>query len=163
MFDGCSGLTSLDVSGFKTSNVTEMSYMFCTVLGITCLWCYAKAEDAEWYKSPWFWLSAVFALCAYHIRTVGMALMVSIIIFFLFRKEWLQAAVSLVTQIALMLPWILRNKFYGLESRYMGTVMTVNPWRPEEGTISSVSEFIEKMQIGCHFIRLFRYLQKEFL
>lgn len=125
--------------------MSEMSYMFCTVLGITCLWCYAKAEDAEWYKSPWFWLSAVFALCAYHIRTVGMALMVSIIIFFLFRKEWLQAAVSLVTQIALMLPWILRNKFYGLESRYMGTVMTVNPWRPEEGTISSVSEFIEKM------------------
>ena len=28
MFKGCSGLTSLDVSGFKTDNVTEMGGMF---------------------------------------------------------------------------------------------------------------------------------------
>lgn len=28
MFDGCSSLTSLDISSFNTSNVTDMSYMF---------------------------------------------------------------------------------------------------------------------------------------
>ena len=28
MFSGCSNLTNLDVSGFKTDNVTSMSYMF---------------------------------------------------------------------------------------------------------------------------------------
>jgi surface protein len=34
MFDGCSGLTSIDLSNFDTSKVTDMSYMFeyCTVL-----------------------------------------------------------------------------------------------------------------------------------
>ena len=29
MFDGCSKLTSLDLTNFDTSNVTNMSYMFC--------------------------------------------------------------------------------------------------------------------------------------
>ena len=28
MFDGCSGLTSLDLSGWNTSNVTNMDSMF---------------------------------------------------------------------------------------------------------------------------------------
>ena len=37
MFYGCSGLTSLDVSGFNTSNVTTMSGMFCDCSGLTSL------------------------------------------------------------------------------------------------------------------------------
>ena len=130
---------------FAGMAMSEMSYMFFTVFGIFSIWKYSEDEQTSWFKSPWFWLSAVSAVAAYHIRTVGMALILSAVIFFLFRKEWIQAAVSLFTQIALMLPWIIRNKLLGIESRYFGTIMTVNPWRPEEGTISSVSEFIEKM------------------
>jgi len=37
MFGVCSGLTSLDVSGFATSNVTDMSYMFINCSGLTSL------------------------------------------------------------------------------------------------------------------------------
>jgi surface protein len=37
MFNGCSGLTSLDVSNFKTNNVTSMSYMFRGCSGLTSL------------------------------------------------------------------------------------------------------------------------------
>lgn len=125
--------------------MSEMSYMFFTVLGVFALWQYAESDKKEWYSSPWFWIAIVASMSAYHIRTVGMALMLSIVIFFLFRKQWIAAGASLVSQILLMVPWILRNKQYGIESRYFGTIMTVNPWRPEEGTISSVGEFIEKM------------------
>ena len=125
--------------------MSEMSYMFFTVLGVFALWQYAESDKKEWYSSPWFWIAIVGSMSAYHIRTVGMALMLSIVIFFLFRKQWIAAGASLVSQILLMLPWILRNKHYGIESRYFGTIMTVNPWRPEEGTISSVREFVEKM------------------
>lgn len=124
--------------------MSEMSYMLFTILGIFSLWRYSE-EEQTWYKYPWFWLAIVFAMVAYHIRSVGMALMLAIIVFFLFRKEWIATAAAFISEIVLMLPWILRNKHYGIESRYFGTIMTVNPWRPEEGTISSVSEFIEKM------------------
>ncbi|MCR5070009.1 MAG: BspA family leucine-rich repeat surface protein, partial [Prevotella sp.] len=37
MFCGCSGLTSLDVSGFNTSSVTDMSEMFSGCYGLTSL------------------------------------------------------------------------------------------------------------------------------
>ena len=37
MFDGCSSLTSLDVSGFKTDKVTDMSYMFGGCSNLTSL------------------------------------------------------------------------------------------------------------------------------
>ena len=37
MFDGCSGLTSLDVSNFKTDNVTSMETMFAGCSGLTSL------------------------------------------------------------------------------------------------------------------------------
>ena len=37
MFDGCSGLTNLDVSHFDTSNVTSMSYMFRGCSNLTSL------------------------------------------------------------------------------------------------------------------------------
>ena len=37
MFYGCSGLTSLDVSGFNTDNVTDMGWMFAGCSGLTSL------------------------------------------------------------------------------------------------------------------------------
>ena len=37
MFSGCSGLTSLDVSGFNTSNVTNMGSLFMSCSGLTSL------------------------------------------------------------------------------------------------------------------------------
>ena len=37
MFQGCSGLTSLDVTGFKTDNVTDMLAMFAGCSGLTSL------------------------------------------------------------------------------------------------------------------------------
>ena len=37
MFDGCSGLTSINLSNFDTSNVTDMSYMFSGCEGLTSL------------------------------------------------------------------------------------------------------------------------------
>ena len=37
MFDGCSSLTSLDVSGFDTSQVTDMGWMFSGCSGLTSL------------------------------------------------------------------------------------------------------------------------------
>ena len=37
MFNGCSGLTSLDLSSFDTGNVVDMSNMFCNCSGLTSL------------------------------------------------------------------------------------------------------------------------------
>ena len=49
LFTGCSDLASLDVSGWDTSKVTDMSWMFSTCLGLTSLdvsgWDTSKVTD----------------------------------------------------------------------------------------------------------------------
>lgn len=131
---------------FAGMAMSEMSYMFFMVLSVFCLWRYSEqGEGQAFWRSPWFWIAIVAAMCCYHIRSVGIALVISVVLFFVFRKEWLASAASAAGMVLLALPWTLRNHHYGIESRYMGTVMTVNPWRPEQGTISSVGEFVDKM------------------
>ena len=129
---------------FAGMAMSEMSYLFFMSLGIFCLWKYSLGV-VKWWRSPWFWLALVSVMACYHIRSVGIALVIATVAFFLFRKEWVAGGASALTMILLALPWSLRNSFYGIESRYFGTVMTVNPWRPEEGTVSSVGEFVSKM------------------
>lgn len=132
---------------FSSMVMSEMLFLFCSVLCFMCLYKYSQSGNTEkrFWTSPWFYLSIVAAVSTYYIRTVGMGLVFALIVFFLFRKEWLQAISALVGCVLLIMPWSLRNASHGIESRYFGTIMTINPWRPESGTISSVSEMIEKM------------------
>ena len=124
--------------------MSEMLFLFLTVFSLFSLYKYAETKQ-PFLKSPWFYGAIVAMMAAYHVRTVAMAGMLAILAFFLFRKEWKQTGVALVSMVLLMVPWAIRNSIYGIKSRYMGTVMTVNPWRPEEGSVSSVGEMIDKM------------------
>ena len=38
MFENCSGLTSIDLSGFDTSNVTKMNYLFASCSNLTTIY-----------------------------------------------------------------------------------------------------------------------------
>lgn len=131
--------------------MSEMSYMLCTVVTLVALFQYAvsaspdKAGRFSFLRSPWFYLAVVSAVASYHIRTVGASAMAAVVIFFLFRKEWLATLGSAVSMVALMVPWMARNAAHGIKGRYLDTVMVVNPWRPEEGNISSFGEFFNKM------------------
>lgn len=136
---------SIQLLRFAGMAMSEMSYMFFMVFSVFCLWKYAEKDESRFWRSPWFWMALVSAMACYHIRSVGIALVISIVIFLLFRKEWLAALASAGTMALLALPWIIRNKLLGITSRYFGAVMAVNIWRPEEGQISTVGEFISKM------------------
>ena len=73
--------------------------------------------------------------------------------------------VSTFGSLLLLMPWSLRNAQYGIESRYLGTIMTVNPWRPEDGNIESFGELISKMitNVDETVIKGFRELLFPFL
>lgn len=135
--------------------MSEMSYMFLTVLTLVALYQYSLKMEIPhgggcWYflRSPWFYVAVVAAVASYHIRTVGASAMAAVVIFYLFRREWVATAASAGTMLLLLLPWSLRNASYGIKSRYLDTVMVVNPWRPEEGNISSFGEFFNKMIVN---------------
>ena len=137
--------------------MSEMSYMFFTFLALFSLFMYKRKRDDDtelnrekslWYdflKSPWFYIAVISAVVSYHIRTVGASAMFAVFVFFLFRKEWIASLGTILLSVLLMLPWMIRNKIHGIKGRYLDTIMVVNPWRPEEGTISSFGEMFEKM------------------
>lgn len=135
---------SVPMLHFASMVMSEMGYM---LLSCTCFVCAYKQSQTQttWWRSPWFYGAILSCAAAYYFRTVAMSLILALIVFYLFRKEWKQAGATLLGIIVLNLPWILRNKAAGLESRYFGTIMTVNPWRPESGSVQSVSDFIDKL------------------
>ena len=58
MFSGCSGLTSLNLSNFNTSQVTDMSYMFSDCSGLTRL---DLSSFYTWYVTD---MSGMFSGCS---------------------------------------------------------------------------------------------------
>ena len=133
---------------FASMVMSEMFFFACSVVFFISLYQYAQKDAVCFFKSPWFYLSIIAAVAAYYTRTVGAALILALPVFFLFRKEWIPALSSVAGSVLLILPWSIRNAAHGIESRYLGTVMTVNPWRPESGNISSVGEMLEKMIVN---------------
>lgn len=133
---------------FSTMVMSEMFFLFCSVIFFISLYQYSRQNKQQFWTSPWFYISILAVVIAYYTRTVGAALLFALLIFYSFRKEWWQAGSSLLAFVLLNIPWSLRNAHHGIESRYLGTIMTVNPWRPESGTISSVSEMIDKMLVN---------------
>lgn len=130
---------------FASMAMSEMLYLFLTVTAFVALHRYVSRTPSPFYKSPWFYVALLAAAASYHVRTVGASVIFAVLVFFLFRKEWKAAIASVSGMFLLLLPWMLRNAAYGIESRYFGTIMTVNPWRPELGTVSSVGEMFSKM------------------
>lgn len=138
---------------FAGMAMSEMTYMLATVLSLFSLHRYALEKEesgCRFWRSPWFYMAFLAAAASYHVRTVGASVMFAVLVFYLFRKEWLAAFSSLGGMLVCLLPWMLRNASYGIKGRYLGTVMTVNPWRPEEGTISSLGEMMEKMLVNIN-------------
>lgn len=130
---------------FASMAMSEMLYLACTVAAFVALYRYAVRRPSPFYRSPWFYAAIGAAVGAYYVRTVGASILFAVVVFFLFRKEWKASLGAVGGILLLLMPWSLRNAAYGIESRYFGTIMTVNPWRPELGTVSSVGEMISKM------------------
>lgn len=128
---------------FSFMAMSEMSYMFLTIVVIWALYHYS--QKSNFLRSPYFYIAIVAVAASYYIRTVGASLLFGMLVFYAFRREWRELLVSGAGFVLLILPWSIRNSMLGIDSRYFGTIMTVNPWRPEEGSISSVGEMISKM------------------
>lgn len=144
-------LASTHLLHFAGMAMSEMSYLFCIVASMGAMYLYAREDNKEqserkpFYRNPWFYVAFAGATFAYYIRSVGTTILFALVVFYLFRKEWWQALCSVAGMAVLLAPWMVRNAHYGLKSRYLGTLLQVNPWRPEEGQISSFKELFDKM------------------
>ncbi len=131
---------------FSYMMMSEMSYMLFTALTIYALYRYSlKDKEKPFWRSPYFYIAVISAAASYYIRTIGLSAIFALIVFFVAQRNWRTAAAALGGTFILQLPWIIRNSVAGIESRYLGTITTVNPWRPEAAQVESVGDMIAKM------------------
>jgi len=146
------GLFCPRVFHFSTMMMSESSFFMTSMLVMYAL---LRMEDptpalpSKWkerfshvFANKWFWVMIVTLVLNYHIRTQGLALVAGVFCYLLLTRKWITFAGGAVIFVAGCLPWMIRNSIQGLNgNRYVDAMMSVNPWRPDEGTIT-LGDFI---------------------
>ena len=80
-------------------------------------------------------LAIIAIIAAYYIRSAGIILVGTGIIFFALHKKWKETGLIAIGSFLLALPWQIRNAALG-GTPYIEQLLSVNPYRPEEGTLT---------------------------
>lgn len=148
-----SGLFCPRLLHFSTMMMSESSFLLMSMLVFFSLVMLCRHEKKWWSElaSPWFYVMLVALVFTYHIRTQGVALVAAVVLLFLVRRRWAALPATIVGFAIGCLPWMIRNKALGLNgNRYLDSIMVVNPWRPEMGSLSFgevVSRFFETLKM----------------
>lgn len=121
------------------SSTIMMSEIPYTAASMLALWTLLRwdPESKAFYKSYEFWLVVVLASAAFYIRTAGIALGAGIGLYLLFERRWAAAVAFGLSFFALYAPWVLRGRAAGTKSTYVEQLLSVNPYRPEEGLVDA--------------------------
>ena len=80
-------------------------------------------------------LAIIAMIAAYYIRSAGIILIATGIIFFALHKKWKETGLIAVGSLLLALPWQIRNTSLG-GTPYINQLLSINPYRPEEGALT---------------------------
>ncbi|MCK9244117.1 MAG: glycosyltransferase family 39 protein [Candidatus Marinimicrobia bacterium] len=130
----CISLINFYLYKFAKMMMSEMSFLL-----FSCLALYfynATDEDQKPWKNYKFYLSIFCMAYIFHIRTQGVTLFLSLILYLLISKKWRHLLTAIPTYLLFLAPWMIRNRIRGLSNRYLRELLEVNPWRPEEGSAS---------------------------
>lgn len=100
-------------------------------------------------------LAIIAIIAAYYIRSAGIILIGTGIIFFALHKKWKEAGLIATGSLLLALPWQIRNTSLG-GNDYINQLLSINPYRPEEGMLTFtalIERIIANLEIyGIHII-----------
>ncbi len=126
-------LSNFFILQFATMMMSELPYIF---FSIGVLWYLIKINEQSHANRYDFIILILIAVFAYHIRTQGVVLLLSILTQFLFNKKWKNALFSILGFALGVIPWILRNKYLNLEgSRYLSQTMLIDQLNPDKGKL----------------------------
>ena len=105
--------------------------------------------------SSWILFAIIAIIAAYYIRSAGIILIATGIIFFALHKKWKEAGLIAAGSLILALPWQIRNASLG-GNDYIKLLLRINPYRPEEGALTFttlIERIIANLEIyGIHII-----------
>lgn len=127
-------LVSFHVLKFATMMMSEMSYLFFSLLAVFFL--LRLREHIPLWKDRNFYLMLLLLSFSFHIRTQGITIVAAVLLYFLLTRRWQYLLGTAAGFFLLALPWRIRNNLQGLDtSRYLDQIMVANHWRPEAGTL----------------------------
>jgi 4-amino-4-deoxy-L-arabinose transferase-like glycosyltransferase len=145
-------LLNYHILGYSTIMMSEIPFLFFSLL---CIWLFLKIDFTKPVFKNWlFFLMLICLSFSFYIRSVALALFVSVVGFLFLKKYW-QYLFSLIGGfIILYLPWILRNS-NSTGNTYVSQLSLKNPYQPELGQIDLLDIF-ERI-----FLNAERYITKE--
>jgi len=130
-------LFNVGLLGLSTIIMSEIPYMFFCMLVIYFL-----------IKKKSLWGIIIFSAAVLYLRSTGIALIGAIVLYLVSQKRFKDSLIYTFGTFILYVPYIIRNKILDLKGRYLETVMSVNPWKPETGNINTIGEFLDKVKIN---------------
>ena len=130
--------------------MSEIPFLLFSLLALLLL---HRAHESNTLLTLAFAIIAIIA--AYYIRSAGIILIATGIIFFALHKKWKEAGLIAIGSILLALPWQIRNASLG-GNDYINQLLSINPYRPEEGALTFttlIERIIANLELyGIHII-----------
>ena len=139
---------------YSTTMMSEASFTLFVMLALFSF--HFWADEKEYYKNPFFYITLFSIFSAYYIRTIGISLMVMFPVYLLIQKKWQKSIVLFLWSIVTYLPLYIRNSIHGVGKSNSQVFWSKNHWRPELGHINT-SELLERI-----WENIVRYGEKEF-
>jgi hypothetical protein len=137
---------------YSTIMMTEIPYIL--FISVT-LYYFLKIEwNQQVFRQREIYISLLFLVASYYIRSTGIAFLGGIILFLLFNKKWKVAIFYFTGFLLMIVPWLIRSQQHG-GSSYLRQLKMVNFYRPELGE-AGFTDFVSRF-----FKNFARYLSRE--
>lgn len=110
--------------------MSEIPFLLCSLVALLLLHRAQKSSTLSTLA-----LAIIAIIAAYYIRSAGIILVATGIIFFALHKKWKEAGLIAAGSLLLALPWQIRNAALG-GTPYIEQLLSINPYRPEEGALT---------------------------
>jgi hypothetical protein len=123
---------------FSHWELSEVPYLCVSFLALFLL----QGREGEW-KDWRFWLGVIAMAFAYHIRTAGIALVVSLPVYLILRRRWASFGITLAGLFLLLFPWALRNRGVSHQGGYIQQLLLKDTYNPALG-YTGISDLISR-------------------
>lgn len=145
-------LLNYHILGYSTIMMSEVPFLFFSML---CIWLFLKIDFSKSvFKNSTFYLMLICLTFSFYIRSVALALFVSIAFFLFLKKRWKYLYSLIGGFVLLYLPWMLRNS-HSTGNTYVHQLFLKNPYKPELGSIGFL-DICERVTLNVE-----RYITKE--
>ena len=136
---------------FSHQVMSEIPFLTVSLLALVLL---HRAHNAESPNGP-LALATVAIVATYYIRSAGILLVGTGVLFFVLHKKWKEAGIVAGGSFLLALPWQIRTAALG-GNEYIRSLLSINPYRPEQGPLTFptlIERIVANFEIyGLHVI-----------